>query len=178
MDKKSITHYACGDICLFVGSATWYENLITASNLKKSFSFPLQSKAQVFDRPSWVSATENKADVLLPSASLQPTRNGIRFWPSSMKAELGLHKHKKRRLFSRHVTFVKQIDASKLPKSLNTTGIPQLSVGYWPASRLSLTFLHSKSQALDVESRSCSLIDRRSWSFADFRFVVIVNRDT
>lgn len=44
----------------------------------------------------------------------------------------------------------------------------------WPASRLSRTFLHSRSQALDVDSRSCSLIDRRSWSLlADFRRVVI-----
>ncbi|KAM7374480.1 hypothetical protein PAMP_007135 [Pampus punctatissimus] len=39
--------------------------------------------------------------------------------------------------------------------------------------RLSRTFLHSRSQALDVESRSCSLIDRRSCSLADFRWVVI-----
>lgn len=39
-------------------------------------------------------------------------------------------------------------------------------------------FLHSKSQAFDVESRSCSLIDRRSCSLLDFRLVVIVNGDT
>jgi len=49
---------------------------------------------------------------------------------------------------------------------------------HWPASRFSRMFLHSKSQALDVESRSCSLIDRRSCSLLDFRLVVIVNGDT
>lgn len=49
---------------------------------------------------------------------------------------------------------------------------------HWPASRFSRMFLHSKSQAFDVESRSCSLIDRRSCSLLDFRLVVIVNGDT
>ncbi len=49
---------------------------------------------------------------------------------------------------------------------------------HWPSSRFSRMFLHSTSQAFDVESRSCSLIDRRSCSLLDFRLVVIVNGDT
>lgn len=42
------------------------------------------------------------------------------------------------------------------------------SVDHWPASLRSLTFLQSKSQALDVELRSCSLKDRRSFSLTEF----------
>lgn len=53
------------------------------------------------------------------------------------------------------------------------SGLP--AAGYWPASLRSLTFLQSKSQALDVELRSCSLKDRRSFSFAELLLDVIAN---
>lgn len=49
------------------------------------------------------------------------------------------------------------------------------SVDYWPASLRSLTFLQSKSQALDVELRSCSLKDRRSFSLTEFLLDDIAN---
>lgn len=49
----------------------------------------------------------------------------------------------------------------------------KLVLTLWPASRRSRTFLHSRSQALAVESRSCSLIDRRKWTVADFGLAVI-----
>lgn len=50
------------------------------------------------------------------------------------------------------------------------------AAGDWPARRRSLTFLHSRSQALDVELRSCSLKDLRSFSFAsEFLLEVIAN---
>lgn len=44
----------------------------------------------------------------------------------------------------------------------------------WPASRRSRTFLHSKSQALAVESRSCSLSDLRSCALAERRWLLIL----
>lgn len=49
------------------------------------------------------------------------------------------------------------------------------SVDHWPASLRSLTFLQSKSQALDVELRSCSLKDRRSFSLTEFLLDDIAN---
>lgn len=49
------------------------------------------------------------------------------------------------------------------------------SVHHWPASLRSLTFLQSKSQALDVELRSCSLKDRRSFSLTEFLLDDIAN---
>lgn len=49
------------------------------------------------------------------------------------------------------------------------------AAGYWPASLRSRTFFQSKSQALDVELRSCSLKDRRRFSFAEFLLEVISN---
>lgn len=56
---------------------------------------------------------------------------------------------------------------------LRAAGSP--AAGYWPASLRSLTFLQSKSQALDVELRSCSLNERRSFSLAELRLDVIAN---
>lgn len=49
------------------------------------------------------------------------------------------------------------------------------AAGHRPASLRSLTFFQSKSQALDVELRSCSLKDRRSFSFAGFLLDVMTN---
>jgi len=49
------------------------------------------------------------------------------------------------------------------------------AAGYWPASLRSLTFLQRRSQALDVELRSCSLKERRSFRFAEFLLEVIAN---
>lgn len=57
--------------------------------------------------------------------------------------------------------------------AFSATDVP--SVDYWPASLLSLTFLQSKSQALDVELRNCSLKDRRSFSLTEFLLDVIAN---
>lgn len=52
-------------------------------------------------------------------------------------------------------------------------GLP--AAGYWPASLRSLTFFQSRSQALDVELRSCSLKDRRRFSFREFLLEVMSN---
>lgn len=57
--------------------------------------------------------------------------------------------------------------------AFSAMGVPL--VDYWPASLLSLTFLQSKSQALDVELRNCSLKDRRSFSLTEFLLDVIAN---
>lgn len=49
------------------------------------------------------------------------------------------------------------------------------SRGHRPASRLSRTFFHSRSQALAVESRNCSLMDRLSCVGKGFRLLVILD---
>lgn len=58
------------------------------------------------------------------------------------------------------------------PEPLPAAGSP--AAGYWPASLRSLTFLQSKSQALDVELRSCSLNERRSFSLAELRLLDVI----
>lgn len=66
-----------------------------------------------------------------------------------------------------------EVDTAALNFVQPGRGLP--TVGYWPASLRSLTFFQSKSQALDVELRSCSLKERRSFSFAEFLLDVISN---